>query len=267
MKLRITRRRLLFGAIIALAVLFFVVELYVLSPGVRRLTIDGAERTGSDEFLVGRLSDQDMDVRGSASEALVRRGEKAVPALVRELDSLDPIARALAANVLKQIGPAAREARPVLLRVAKTDPDDSVREQAARAFGELSRDDSAAIDELVRMLEAGDASERLAAARAVPFVGDGAARAVPGLTRALGDTDTMLREEAAEALGAIGAPSKPAVPALLGLLNDPDQRVRSEVEEALRKIVFRLSDDDAPLIAQVNAALAQTRPAVPPPLP
>ena len=259
MRTRVTKRRLLFAAIIALAVLFVGLEVFLLSPGVRRLFVGGAERAGADDFLVGRLSDRDTDVRGAASEALVRRGEKSVPALVCELDDPDPQARSLAAHVLGRIGPAAHDARTALLRVATADPADFVREQAARTLGEIGRDDPAATDDLVRMLEAGDAAERVAAARAVAFVGDGAARAVPGLTRALGDPDAKLREEAAEALGGIGAPSKPAVPALLDLLRDPDPKVRSEADEALRKISFKLDGSD-PLVARITAALEQARP-------
>ena len=266
MRIQLAKRHLLFAAIITLAVLFVGVEVYVLSPAVRRFVVGGAERAGADDFLVGRLSDRDTDVRGAASEALVRRGAKAVPALVRGLDDSDPQARSLAANVLGRIGPAARDARPALLRVATADPADFVREQAARTLGEIGRDDPAAADDLVRMLEAGDAAERVAAARAVAFVGDGAARAVPGLTRALGDPDAKLREEAAEALGGIGAPAKPAVPALLDLLRDPDPKVRNEADEALRKISYTLDGSD-PLVARITAALEQPRPPGTPPGP
>ncbi len=226
MRIRITRRRILFAAVLILGAVLIGAEFYLLSPAVRIAAIGAAESIGADEFLAGRLSDHDLKVRANAREAVLRRGAKAVPALVERLNDPNPGNRSNAAAVLAQMGPAAAAAIPALRRRAVEDDDESVLENAGEALGRVAREDAEVVLELLAMLEAPADSNRLAAIRAAARIDD--ARAVPLLIRSLSHLNPKVREEAAEALGEIGEESAPAIPRLIELFDDPNLSVRGE---------------------------------------
>ena len=165
---RLSRKTLLFAIVILVATVFVCIEVFYLSPAVRRGAIALDESFGLDDQLAARLTDVDVDVRGDASDALVRRGDKAVPALIRRLDDPDPIGRAYAAAALGRIGPPARAAVPALKRLMRDESiTQVVREQMARALGQIASDQPETIDELLGNLETGDESTRILAAEAL----------------------------------------------------------------------------------------------------
>jgi HEAT repeat protein len=266
-RLRISRRRFLFGAAIACGAILIVTELYFISASVRMVFINGAEVVGADSYLAGMLTDRDLQVRSEANEALVRRGARAVPALVAKLSDPDPGKRRAAASTLAKIGPAASDGIPALLRVAVEDADENVLETSGQALGVVARDHPSIVLELLGMMESPSDSKRLAATRAAARLDD--ARAVPLLIHSLKHSNPKVREEAAESLGELKAKAVAAIPALLESVDDPSAEVRSEANQAIAKIVNKAGPNaiDPVLMAKAKAVLEKAVIAPPKPMP
>ena len=110
-------------------------------PAVRRVAAVrlrqiGAGSAPAGQELAAALADSDPDVRAAAAETLVKVGEPAVSHIVAQLatDSLD--ARKLALYCLINIGPAAKDAAPLVEKcLADNDPD--VKKLAAVALASM----------------------------------------------------------------------------------------------------------------------------------
>ncbi|HEX3147208.1 MAG TPA: HEAT repeat domain-containing protein [Gemmataceae bacterium] len=266
MRRRPSRKSLLFAVVILIAMALIAIEVFYLSPAVRRWAIEIEKRVGADEALAARLNDEDLDVRGDAGDALVRRGDAAVPTLIKQLDKSEPTARTSAAAILGRIGPPAHSAVPTLKRLMLEDPEITVREQMARSLGQVAFDQPAIIDELIGLLDTGDETTRVMAAEALGAAGEPAARAVPALMRALVHEEAKVRAEAAEALGAMGPAVRPAIPLLFAALDDSDHDVQHSALETLGRLSIDLAKTDPDLAIQINATVnrfqaGQTTPA------
>ncbi|MCQ8893859.1 MAG: HEAT repeat domain-containing protein [Methanolinea sp.] len=108
-------------------------------------------------------------------------------------------------------------------------PEDEVREEAARALGELG--DRRAVDPLIGLLSDENRYVRREAAKSLGRIGD--ERAIPALISALKDEDRYGREGAAEGLGEMG---EKAFPALIEAMENADWHVRMGAAIALRII-------------------------------
>ena len=253
-----TRRRLMFAAILGIGCILIIVELYLLSPPVRTIAVAGAEWVGADEFLIGRLADRDLKVRADAGEALVRRGAKAVPALIASLGDPEPENRRSAAAILARIGPAATEAIPALLRLAIEEEDEGAQEAAGQALGIVARDQPGPVQEILALLESPSDPSRLAAIRAAAVLGD--PRAVSPLIASLKHANPKVREEAAEALGDLGTVAAQGLPALIEALTDPEPEVRSEARDAIAKMIKGGPTSlDSELFSKASLALEKAR--------
>jgi HEAT repeat protein/lysophospholipase L1-like esterase len=118
--------------------------------------------------LIQALSREDGYGRGGASSALAKMGPaaaQAVPALVEGLGSADPDRRWKAARVLGRIGPGAKAAVEALAGVLRSDLDERVRANAARALGRI--DASASADALRRARADADEAVRREATEAL----------------------------------------------------------------------------------------------------
>jgi HEAT repeat protein len=248
------------AAVLAIAIAFFATEAFFLSPDVRLGVIRLLGPLGADGALTRLLDDPDTDVRGAASDALVRRGEPAVRPLIRRIDDPDASGRTGAAITLGRLGTEARSAVPVLKRWMCEDPDPIAREQFAKSLGRVMVADPEQIAELVRLLETGNELERVGAAEALGATVEGAAAAAPALGRALADASPNVRGEAAEALGHAGPAARSALPALIAAVDDPDAGVRNEVREALQHLAAGLGPGDAELAQRIAEALRRQAP-------
>jgi hypothetical protein len=94
-------------------------------------------------------------VKETASDALGRIGEAAVPALIEALSHPDPEVREQAARALSLIGPKSTAAVPDLIRLLD-DESEPVRRQAARALGQVGPAAKIAIPALIKQLERKD---------------------------------------------------------------------------------------------------------------
>lgn len=131
----------------------------------------GAGASAAAPALVRRTNDPDYKVWTAAIDALGSIGPTGAEGLVDCLKNKPK--RILAMSALRQLGPAAKEAAPAL----------------------------------IKLLEAGDVQERQAAVNALKSIGSSSARVVPALTRALTDTDLGVRNLTQAALRFIGTPS------------------------------------------------------------
>ena len=138
-----------------------------------------------------------------------------------------------AVGALGCLGEAARQAAPILVRIALRDHEEYIRRAAARSLQKIGMDDVASI---AAALSASDADERLHAAEVLVELGPSGAAAVTPLLSALEDEDPKLRMSAARALGRIGAKAAPALPALKKALGDRFRSFRDEARNALQKI-------------------------------
>jgi HEAT repeat protein len=124
---------------------------------------------------------------------------------------------------------ASGRAVPALVRALESRPA-RWKAEAARALGFLGGDARAAVPALVRALGSDDKWVRRAAAETLGGVGP---EVVPQLTRLLGNANARVREGAARALGQVGFAARPAVGGLKKLLKDPESTVRTQSALAL----------------------------------
>lgn len=227
---------------------------------------DIAMRLGLDEQKVARYTDEGYEIGYIDSlgkqpvDVLATLGKPAVPQLIRELKSHDPLVRRQAAEALGEIqDPRAvdplgdvlkdkdalirrhavkalgkikdAQAVPLLIGVLNDDEEQShVRMTAAEALGDIR--DKRAVGPLVSALTNSHWTVRRSAAIALGTIRD--PRAVEPLIAALQDGDASVRSHVVDALGAIKDPQ--AEGPLRSALADPDSNVRRQAERALTKI-------------------------------
>jgi HEAT repeat protein/beta-lactamase regulating signal transducer with metallopeptidase domain len=238
--------------------------------------------------LIGRLKDEDADVRAAAAQSLGKlEDSRAVPALVAALSDREAKVRAAAAQSLAQFtDPRALNGLIALLADAEAD----VRKQALEALTEYESGVPTA--GIVRLLADPDAELRHSAAHALGHFGDRSAGAAlaplvrdpsadvrqaaiesiaelhdvshaSAIVPALSDTNADVRQQALNALEELKAPIAEAT--LLTLLRDPDADVRSQAAEfagersvaaaipALRRLI---DDEDRDVRENAVSALA-----------
>jgi HEAT repeat protein len=203
-------------------------ELFYLETAILRASQDAVPE------MITALGDPDDRIREVAVFAL-GKGE-AVPELRLALAHPNGRIRSGAAQALAQMRSLAGEAVPELVR-ALDDSELPVRLAAANALAQIgSRDRTAAVPALIRMLARPDGEERSSAAFALGMFGAEGRAAVPELTRAVGDPVVWVRFRAADALGRIGAAARESVPALERALEDESEQVRTAAASALKQI-------------------------------
>jgi len=183
-------------------------------------------------YLVKALKDREISVRDRAGQALEKIGEDAVPELIKALKDPDEVTRRRVLAILGGIGPAAKDALPVVFEL-RSDSDEFVREAAKAAFVRIRAD----VHTLLKDLRDKDEEIRAGAATSLGILGGEAKSAVPQLSDLLTrDKSRLVRREAAKALGRIGKDAKDAVKPLASALTDADEQLRLCAVVALGEI-------------------------------
>ncbi|RIH99626.1 HEAT repeat domain-containing protein [candidate division NPL-UPA2 bacterium Unc8] len=150
--------------------------------------------------------------RMEAIRALHAFGPAAVPVLIEKVErGEDRWTRKWAISSLGEIGPMAKDAVPVLMKVLREEESVLLREE-----------------ELVLLRET--------AATSLGKIGPMAADAVPLLIETLKEDEWRMRLAAAGALGGIGPLAQDAIPALRELRNDENELVRFHSRGSLERI-------------------------------
>jgi HEAT repeat protein len=192
--------------------------------------LQAGEESDAIKNLLARIRKGDSRV----VPALAKHGEKAVPGLIAILKEGNPSVQVPAMDALAQIGPAAKEAVPLLAEAMTEGTDDKLASHAAQALGHIG---AAAVPELVNVLEKGNAKRVVMAARAVAQVGPAAKAAQPALVKHLKDAKEPLEEAIfVDALVALGPAAKDAVPMLVTLAKAQKDPARIHVLVGLGKI-------------------------------
>src|SRR5262245_12077180 len=116
--------------------------------------------------LIRQLTSLDSDDRYQAQKDLANLGPKAIPALIDALADADEQVRSGVARVLGYMGPGAREAVPALIHALKNDRDQYVRGYSADALAHI--DDKVGVPALLDTMKTdSDLDVRYEAARAL----------------------------------------------------------------------------------------------------
>ncbi|HKI35888.1 MAG TPA: HEAT repeat domain-containing protein [Gemmataceae bacterium] len=207
----------------------------------RALAAIKPEKPDAAEALLKRLHEPDEEFRGACRESLVGIGRGAVGPLTGVLKAEDPATRRAAADLLKKIGPDARDAVPGVCAAAR-DADAGVRAAAVTALrdvvtvtadGKVDAAGEAALQAFAGALHDADEEVRIAAHLGMIRLGRAAA---PALGAALAEKEPAVRRLAVETLRKLGPEAKAAAPDLIAALRDADPEVRDGAGWALEAI-------------------------------
>ena len=178
-----------------------------------------------------------------ALSALDPDGVETLPAFRKVLESdaipnqkEEPPFRSVRSEICDAIGfmgAAARNAVPVLLKVAEAEGD-RARVDAIVALGRIGRPAGSAMQPLIRLTRSGDAIVAVESIDALGRIGAGSRDAVARLTQLVRSPDLQTRVWSIRALGRLGPAAAESVPALWAELRDPKTFVPSAVWSLLR---------------------------------
>jgi len=151
----------------------------------------------------------------------------------------DPVFR------LREIGPAAKDAVPVLREAFKENNSD-LRWRVVTALLFIGPGAKAAVPELIEALEDEDINLRNQAVDALRCIGPEAKAAVPQLIKILKDSDNgfSIKYATIRALGKIGAEPEKAVPELIKAFDDNEAHIGRIVAEALGGFTGKMGPDE-----------------------
>jgi HEAT repeat protein len=271
-------------------------------PHNQVLAADALGRMGPDAEdavpdLVRLLTVKNDTVRSRAGKALADIGAAAVPSLTAALKQPEPAMRVAAADVLGNIGPAAKEAIHDLALLLG-DQEMEISRHAASALGRIGpaavpelievarwrsryatdmassaftnlKADAGTVRELVTLMEnvKEDPAVRAVAAKALGYMPEKARGEMPELIRVLGDENNDVRTAARWALGQTG---QEGIPALREAMKSGNPRIRSgaayalgsmgpAAEDAIPDFIRALKDEDRTVRIDAVLAIGKTR--------
>ncbi len=164
---------------------------------------------GDDEVAIWlqRLENPDPDVRAPALDELRRLGPKVIPDLTRLLGKDNPITKQAVLQVLKTMGPQAKDAVPTLIQVLELEKSKPIRRAAVEALGAIGPEAQAAVPSLISKFPEPGLHEVISSSLVqIGF------SAVTELTKALEDPQYKIRRGAARTLQRMSAISASKLP-------------------------------------------------------
>jgi len=198
----------------------------------------GKGRVGEEDLptLLTQLRDPDATMRAESADEVRDLGRKAGAAeniLTELLGDKTPRARFSSASALLCINKENKLAVEVLAK-GLTDPDSTVRRDAAKATGRSGPGAAPLVDKLALLLRDDNESTRVSALQAIALLGPIAASAAPAMIPLLDDPNTCI--DAADALGRIGPRARPAPKRLAEMLSSDQPAVQWAAVRALAQI-------------------------------
>ena len=183
------------------------------------------------------LGDNQRDIGSRGGVELNNIGTAAIPALIKALGDGNSNVRRFAASFLEKHKALTVEDKVKRYIVDLSDSRPSVRTRAAEALGNMGSAAAEAIPLLVKLIGNSDYYLRLHASNALEKIGSLTPELkVKRFSLDLRDSNKDVRIKAAEALCILGQDAREALPNLKKLLNDEDEIVRIAAEKAVRKI-------------------------------
>ena len=178
--------------------------------------------------------------RFRALDLLRRMGPEAAPAVDPVLESLpreaDPRVRRVMFDLLVAVGPAARQAVPLLTGWLTPPLDDAAVRDAAVALAAVDGENPATLEVLRGALLDEETLARPGVLEAVARLGPAAAPLIPLLIDLLEDPEDATRFQAAAALGALGGGDPRVVAALVSMLEHDHQQGQRSAASALHAL-------------------------------
>jgi HEAT repeat protein len=134
------------------------------------------------------------------------------------------------------LGGAAKSAVPDLIEIYRQGISESSRAWTARSLGAIGPAAKQAIPLLLQGATNSSAMVRWGSVLALGDIHSQASTVMPVLTTALNDQNVRVRVSACTSLARFGAEAKGALPALSGLLNHSDRNVRTAASSAIESI-------------------------------
>lgn len=168
-----------------------------------------------------------------------RAEDQEVSSYVNQIDRGKPDEKATAIRMLGEIGPAASESVPALIKVLAS-KELELRYEAIVALGQINSESKQTVPALVRILSEPTPSLRHAAIDALRKFGHDANTAIPQLKKLMSDKEPLISVGAARAIAEIETPQGPdsaeAITALIAGLKNPHQEVSVEAVQGLAAI-------------------------------
>lgn len=155
-----------------------------------------------------------------------------VASYIKDLSDNNEQIRVQAAVNLAELGPAAAEATPTLLKMLG-EANEDVRLNAAIALGKIGK---ASIPGLGEKLGSDDADIRFYALSALGWAGPAATAMTPQIIKALADKNEQVRRKAAYALGRVAPDPQTAISSLVASFEDAEADVRTAAAEAISRL-------------------------------
>ena len=171
--------------------------------------------------LIEQLGAEDEAKVEAASAELKAIGGDAADDLASALDEEKVQIKKRAADLLKAMGPAAKDAVNTLVFKIKADDDKLGRKYAAEVLEGLGADAADAVDDLVLSLDDDDKVLRRICADILKKMGAAYKDAAPDLVNYLTNDDKAVRKLAEELLLALGAEAKTGVKDLIEVIDEP----------------------------------------------
>lgn len=171
--------------------------------------------------LIEQLGSEDQAVVSKAYAELKTFGGDAADELANALDDEKVTVKKMSAELLKEMGPAAKDAVNNLIFKLKDSDDKLGRKYAALILENLGADGVEAVDDLVLSLDDDDKPLRRICANILKKMGKAYKEATPELVVYLTHDDKTVRGIATELLLGLGADAKGGVQDLIEVIDEP----------------------------------------------
>jgi len=207
--------------------------------------------TNAVPLLVPKLKDGNPAVREACITSLSSlvsssmNNNEIISMFLPCLDDSDPMVRINAGSIIGQLGPAASNAIPALIRNLQSNEAGRhkfasetvfVRANAAAALGRMGPTAITAVPALTNLMATSERYARTSAATALWEITSDASLSLPVLISSFPTYDRYSKPALIETFGQMGPLAKPALPLLMNELTNTDPRILEMLTNAVKRI-------------------------------